>query len=138
MFTAACDTPCVIHFLPDSPAEAIEIDVGGPEAAGPYAEAVARLASIRQALACVEQFSGEQPSDSMAEAKLAAGWPVASPARQRCYDARSARSAAAAAAGLEVIAGLHDQGIEPHPAAVQRLKEQLLADVEGIDRLFSL
>ena len=122
----------MIHFLPESPAEATQT------AAGPYAEAVARLASIRQALACVEQFSGEQPSDSMAEAKLAAGWPVASPARQRCYDARSSRAASAAAAGLETIAHLHDQGIEPHPAAIQRLKAQLTDDVTGIDRLFSL
>jgi hypothetical protein len=122
----------VIHFLPESPAEAVSTETG------PYAEAVARLASVRQALACVEQFSGEQPSDSMAEAKLAAGWPVASPARRRCYDARSSRAAGAAAAGLEAIASLHDQGIQPHPVAVRRLKEQLLADVDSIDRLFSL
>ena len=44
----------MIHFIPESPDAAQEMP-------GPYAEAVARLASIRQALACVEQFSGEQP-----------------------------------------------------------------------------
>lgn len=74
----------------------------------------------------------------MAEMKLAAGWPVASPARQRCYDARSARAAAAAAAGLEAVATLNDAGITPNPVALQRLKAQLVAEVEGIDRLFSL
>jgi hypothetical protein len=122
----------MIHFLPESFEDSTEA-TGGAGAAGPYAEAVARLASIRQALACVEQFSGEAPSDSMAEAKLAAGWPVASPARQRCFETRSARTAAAAEAGLEAITGQ-----SPNPAAVARLKRELGAGVDSIDQLFSL
>ena len=122
----------MIHFIPDSAAEAIEPDA---TASGPYAEAVARLSSIRQALACVEHFSGDPPSQSIAEAKLAAAWPAASPARQRCFDARSARTAAGAAAGLEAIAGRHD---DANPAAVARLKRELGAGVESIDQLFSL
>ena len=121
----------MIHFLPESFDDATETP-------GPYAEAVLRLASIRQALACVEQFAGEQPSDSMAEAKLAAAWPVATPARQRCFDTRSARTAAAAAAGLEAIAKRHDGGEVPHPAAVDRLKREIGTGVELIDQLFSL
>lgn len=131
----------MIHFIPDSAAQAIdpaEIASGDPAAAGPYAEAVARLSSIRQALACVEHFSGEQPSETLAEAKLAAAWPAASPARQRCFAARSARTAAAAAAGLEAIAGQHDGGATPNPAAVTRLKRELGAGVASIDQLFSL
>ncbi|MBA3666888.1 MAG: hypothetical protein H0W65_04100 [Sphingomonas sp.] len=100
---------------------------------GPYAEAVARLSAIRQALACVEQTAGNPPSETMVEAKLAAGWPVASPARQRSFNARSARTAAGAAAGLEAIA---DQ--DAHPAAVERLKRELTCGVESIDQLFSL
>ena len=126
----------MIHFLPESFDESTEAQASS--APGPYAEAVLRLASIRQALACVEQFAGEQPSDSMAEAKLAAAWPVATPARQRCFDTRSARTAAAAAAGLEAIAGRHDGGEVPHPAAVERLKRELGTGVESIDQLFSL
>ena len=118
----------MIHFLPESFEDSTEA-TGGAGAAGPYAEAVARLASIRQALACVEQFSGEAPSDSMAEAKLAAGWPVASPARQRCFETRSTRTAAAA----EAITGQ-----SPNPAAVARLKRELSAGVDSIDQLFSL
>jgi hypothetical protein len=121
----------MIHFLPESFDESTETP-------GPYAEAVLRLASIREALACVEQFSGETPSDSMAEAKLAAAWPVASPARQRCFETRSARTAAAAAAGLEAIAGQHDGGKVPHPNAVARLKREIGTGVESIDQLFSL
>lgn len=121
----------MIHFIPESPEEASELP-------GPYAEAVLRLASIRQALACVEQYSGDEPSDSMAEAKLAAAFPGASAAKQRVYDARSARIAAAAAAGLEALAKLQDGGKEPHPQAVERLKRELGDGVSSIDLLFSL
>ncbi|HEU0309877.1 MAG TPA: hypothetical protein VFR36_01475 [Sphingomicrobium sp.] len=132
----------MIHFIPDSPETATELqgssELSGPGAAGPYAEAVARLSSIRQALACVEQFSGEQPSDSMAEARLAAAWPGASAARQRVYDARSARTAAAGAAGLETVAALSEGGKEPHPAAIERLKRELGEGIASIDQLFSL
>ena len=125
----------MIHFIPDSNAEALEEACTAP---GPYAEAVARLASIRQALACVEQFAGDELSDSMVEAKLAAAWPVASPARQRCYDARSARAAAGAAAGLEAVVAQQDQGASPNPAAVTRLKRELGTGIDSIDQLFSL
>ena len=125
----------MIHFIPESPDTASDLQ---GSVMGPYAEAVARLASIRQALACVEQFSGEQPSDSMAEAKLAAAWPGASAAKQRVYEARSARSAAAAAAGLEALAGLHEGGKAPHAQALERLKRELKDGVDGIDLLFSL
>ena len=131
----------MIHFIPDSAPEAcsaVELQDDAVHVPGPYAEAIARLSSIRQALACVEQFSGDPPSESMAEIKLAAAWPVASPARQRCFDARSARTAAAAAAWLEAIAGQHDSGTPPNPAAVARLKRELGAGVASIDQLFSL
>jgi hypothetical protein len=121
----------MIHFIPESPEEASELP-------GPYAEAVLRLASIRQALACVEQYSGEEPSESMAEAKLAAAFPGASAAKQRVYDARSAKIAAAAAAGLEALAKLQDGGKEPHPQALARLKRELGDGVSSIDLLFSL
>ena len=126
----------MIHFIPESADEASELPAS--EALGPYAEAVARLASIRQALACVEQFAGEAPSDSMAEAKLAAAWPGASAAAQRVYDSRSARTAAAAAAALEALAKLHEDGREPHSATLERLKRELRDGVDSIDQLFSL
>ena len=122
----------MIHFICDS---AIEASQPIETASGPYAEAVARLSSIRQALACVEHFSGDTPSETMAEARLAAAWPVAGAARQRCFEARSSRTAAAAAAGLEAIAGRQQ---DANPAAVARLKSELGAGVASIDQLFSL
>jgi len=132
----------MIHFIPDSPETAQEVPaseaLGAPGAAGPYAEAVARLASIRQALACIEQYAGHEPSDSLAEARLAAGWPDATPSKRRAYDARSSRIAAAAAAGLEVIAAREEAGQEPHPAAIERLKRELGDGIGSIDQLFSL
>ena len=121
----------MIHFIPESPETASELP-------GPYAEAVARLASIRQALACVEQYCGDEQSDSMAEAKLAAGWPGAAPAKQRVYNVRSSRAASAAAAGLESLASLHEAGKEPHPQALDRLKRELKDRIDNIDLLFSL
>lgn len=126
----------MIHFIPDSPETATELACA--EAIGPYAEAVARLASIRQALTCVERVSGDAPSECMAEAKLAAAWPVASAARQRVFDARSARTAASAAAALETLASLNDNGREAHPAALERLKRELGDGIASVDNLFSL
>jgi hypothetical protein len=121
----------MIHFIPDSPETATELP-------GPYAEAITRLASIRQALSCVEQVSGDVPSESMAEAKLAAAWPGASAARQRVFDARSGRTAASAVAALEMLASLNDNGREAHPAALERLKRELGGGIESVDDLFSL
>jgi hypothetical protein len=119
----------MIHFIPDSPAT---------EFPGPYAEAVARLASIRQALACVEQVAGREVGHRDSEARLALGFPSASPPVKRCFDARSARVASAAAAGLEAIASQHDCGLVPHPDAIARLEQELGDGLDSIDQLFSL
>lgn len=121
----------MIHFIPESADTATAV-------AGPYAEAVARLASIRQALACVEQVAGKATSHRDSEARLALGFPGATPPVQRCFDARSARVANAAAAGLEVIAGQQDAGNPPHPAALEALERELSVGLTDIDRLFSL
>ncbi len=121
----------MIHFIPESPDTATEV-------LGPYAEAVARLASIRQALACVEQVAGKDAVHRDSEARLALGFPGASPSVQRCFDARSGRVANAAAAGLEAIARQQDAGNRPHPAALDALERELGAGLAEIDQLFSL
>ena len=119
----------MIHFLPQSPAS---------EVPAPYAEAVARLASIRQALACVEQVAGKPVSQRDSEARLALAFPGANPPVQRCFDQRSARVASAAAAGLEAITRQQELGVEPNPAAIERLEQELAAGLDTIDQLFSL
>ena len=119
----------MIHFIPESSAH---------EVPAPYAEAVARLASIRQALACVEQVAGKHVSHRDSEARLALGFPAASLPAQRCFDERSARVASAAAAGLEAIALQQERGVEANPAAIERLERELAAGLESIDQLFSL
>ena len=122
----------MIHFIPESP------DTATPVSGGPYAEAVARLASIRQALACVEQVAGEAPSVRDSEARLAVRWPEAGPAARRSFDARSMRAAQGAAAGLEAIAARHDAGEPINPAATARLSADIAAGLDDIDFLFSL
>ncbi len=119
----------MIHFIPESPAT---------EVPGPYAEAVMRLASIRQALACVEQVAGKPVSERDSEARLALGFPGANAPVQRCFDERSARVASAAAAGLEAIALQQELGVEAHPDAIARLEHELATGIESIDQLFSL
>ncbi len=119
----------MIHFLPESPSRDLP---------APYAEAVARLASIRHALACVEQVAGKDISHRDSEARLALGWPAASPPAQRCFDARSAKVANAAAAGLEAIARQTEGGAAPNPAAIERLERGLALGLDSIDQLFSL
>ena len=125
----------MIHLLPDAfdGAEALS------PAATPYAEALARLASIRTALGIVEQVAGRPASATLSnDAIIAAGWPQAAPAAQRAFDTRSARVAAAAAAGLEAIAARHEAGQSPHPAAIERLARELGGGLADLDQLFSL
>ena len=119
----------MIHFLPES---------DSTEVPAPYAEAVARLASIRHALACVEQVAGKEPSHRDSEARLALGFPGSTPAVQRCFDARSARVAGGAAAGLEAVARQQEAGNPPHPAALAQLERELGAGLSDLDQLFSL
>ena len=119
----------MIHFIPDSPAS---------EVPAPYAEAVARLASIRQALACVEQVAGKDASYRDSEARLALGFPGSTPPVQRCFDSRSSRVANAAAAGLEAIARQQDAGNAPHPDALAQLERELGLGLSELDQLFTL
>ena len=127
----------MLHFIPESPKADTALP-GGPALAGPYAEAVARLASIRHALACVEQVAGDEPSQRDSEARLAVMWPGASATAKRCFDARSTRVAAGAAAGIEAIAAQHDTGAAANAAAVDKLAEELRSGLDGLDALFSL
>ena len=122
----------MIHFVPDSPAET---------SPAPYAEAVARLASIRQALRLVEKFEGDRPSPAInpaiAEEHIAAVWPSAKPATHRCFTARSERTANAAAAGLEVLLSQRVEGGPPNPASVEQLADAIRGGMDDLERLLA-
>lgn len=117
----------MIHFVPDSANEPVQ---------APYAEAIARLAGLRQALNLVEGMAGVTPS----------AWPhhenataiVNGEARRAWFDARSARAVAGSAAGLEAIAALHDGGGEAHPAAAERLALDIRQRLEELGAVLSL
>ena len=122
----------MIHFLPDSPADS---------SPAPYAEAVARLASIRHALRLVEQFEGEPKGPAIdnghGDEEIAAAWPTAPEAKRRCFAARSERTANAAAAGLEVLLTQRAEQGHPKPASVEQLADAIRGGIDDLERLLA-
>ena len=117
----------MIHFLPDTES-AHELC--------PYDEAVARLAGIRTALTIAEQAVGVKCE--RVAGGIPADWSGKSAAKQRRADQRSVESAQAAAAGLEMLAEQRAAGLTPHPKSLARLADTLRAELQELDRLFSL
>ena len=101
----------------------------------PYAEALARLASIRHALRLVDPFGGGPASDPEVDEQLAASWSRASKATNRCFDGRTSRTASAAAAGLEALLAERATGREPHAAASETLSEEIRLGLEDVCKL---
>jgi len=122
----------MIHFLPESPTE---------NSPAPYAEAVARLASIRQALRLVEQYSDETKGAKVdtgdGNDRIATLWPTARSATRRCFAARSERTAGAAAAGLEVLLSQRVDDGRPNPASVEQLAEAIREGIGDLERLLA-
>ena len=117
----------MIHFVPDSESR---------ELRAPYAEAIARLAGLRQALNLVEGLAGVAPSAAPANEDGVAT--LNGEARKAWFDARSARAVAGSAAGLEAIAELNAEGGETHPAAAERLARDIRARLEELGAVLSL
>jgi hypothetical protein len=117
----------MIHFVPDSPREMLQ---------APYAEAIARLAGLRQALSLVEGLAGVDPSPPPANDDAVATLNGA--ARKAWFDARSARAVAGSAAGLEAIAELNAEGGQAHPAAAERLARDIRTRLEELGAVLSL
>ena len=102
----------------------------------PYAEAVARLASIRHALRLVAPFGGgPAPDIDNDDERIAGLWDGASGARKRCFDRRSERVIAATTTGLEALLAERDLGREPNGAASRRIAEEIRAGLEDVSRL---
>lgn len=99
-----------------------------------YAEAVARLASVRHALRLVDGGFGQGPEADLDE-PVARAWPEAGEARQRWFERRSARLVGTAAAGIEALLDERHKHREPHAAASRALAEDIrreLREIAGI------
>lgn len=103
-----------------------------PEA---YAEAVSRLASVRQALRLVDPFGGGPASDVNDDSALSAAWDEAGEARRRWFDNRSAQLVGATAAGVEALLEERQSGREPHEQAGQALADQIRRELAQVSRL---
>lgn len=113
----------MLHLIPD-PAPASE--------PGPYAEAVERLAGIRHALRLVDPHGGGPASDDL---DVAAAWDEADEAKRRAFDARSEKMVSAAAAGLEALVAIHQQGATPNAEASREMVEQIRRELAAVSRL---
>ena len=116
----------MIHFVPDSEARELQ---------APYAEAIARLAGLRQALNLVEGMAGLDPSPPANENRVAT---LEGEARKAWFDARSARAVAGSAAGLEAIAELNAEGGTANPAAAELLARDIRVRLEELGAVLSL
>jgi hypothetical protein len=116
----------MIHFVPDSTSQQLET---------PYAEAIARLAGLRQALALVENLAGMTPAPAANENQVVT---LEGEARRTWFDVRSARAVAGSAAALEALAELHADGGEPHPAAAEQLARDIRFRLEELGAVLSL
>ena len=117
----------MIHFVPDSENRELQ---------APYAEAIARLAGLRQALNLVEGMAGATPSAPPANENAVAV--LDGESRKAWFDAHSARAVAGSAAGLEAIAELSSKGGQPHPAAAERLASDIRLRLEELGAVLSL
>lgn len=116
----------MIHFVPDSPREELQ---------APYAEAIARLAGLRQALALVEGMAGVASTPPANENAVAT---LNGKAHKAWFDACSARAVSGSAAGLEAIAELNAEGGQAHPAAAELLARDIRVRLEELGAVLSL
>jgi len=116
----------MLHLFPDSATDS------RPRA---YSEAVARLASVRQALRLVDAHGAGPASDFDEGLAVAAAWEDAGDARRRLFGSRSAQLVGATAAGVEALLDERQRGREPHSEASSTLVEQIrrqLAEVSSL------
>ena len=116
----------MLHLVPESAPQV------RPE---PYAEAVARLASIRHALRLVDPHGGGPASDDNQDEAIAAAWDEAGETRQRRFEAHSGRIVSATAAGVEALLSQRQGGATPHAEASRELVEQIRRELAEVARV---
>ena len=102
----------------------------------PFAEAVARLASIRHALRLVHTL-GDGPSPDLPDEDeaIAGAWDEADDAAKRRFDQRSAKLVGATAAGVEALLASRETGGRPHPEASKFLVDQIRRELADVARV---
>ena len=116
----------MLHLLADSAPEPT------PQ---PYAEAVARLASVRHALRLVDASGGGPADDLDDDESIAAAWDNSGEARRHWFDRRSERMISAAAGGLEALLTERQNGRDPHAEAGRELVEQIRRELAEVARV---
>lgn len=116
----------MLHLFPDAATDS------RPQA---YAEAVGRLASVRQALRLVDPFAGGPASDLDHDAKMAAAWQDAGDARRRLFGSRSAQLVGATAAGVEALLNERERGNQPNAEASKALVDQIRRELAAASGL---
>ena len=105
------------------------------ESSAPFAEAASRLASIERALRLVDPYGGGPAPDLGDNEGFAVAWASAGDARQRCFDTRAARTAGAAAAGIEALLAERAVRRTPNAAASRKIAEHIRIGLEDVSRL---
>lgn len=116
----------MLHLLPQSNAA---------ERQSVYAEAVARLASIRHAIRLVEPFGSGPAADVQDEHAVADAWDEAGEAKQRWFDRRSAALVGVTAAGLEALLSEREAEREPNREAAQELVEEIRRQLRDVAKI---
>jgi hypothetical protein len=115
----------MLHLLPDS---------GPRPRSEPYAEAVARLSSVRHALRLVDPHGGGPASDLEDDDAVAAAWDEADDARRRAFDNRSSKLVGATAAGVEALLDEQQKGNAPNEEASKLLVDQIRRELKDVAR----
>jgi len=100
----------------------------------PYAEAVARLASVRHALRLVDPHGGGPASDLEDDDAVAAAWAEADEAKRRSFDKRSSKLVGATAAGVEALLDEQQKGHAPNEEASKLLVDQIRRELKDVAR----
>jgi hypothetical protein len=116
----------MLHLFPDAATDS------RPQA---YAEAIGRLASVRQALRLVDPFAGGPASDLDHDATMAAAWHDAGDAKRRLFGNRSAQLVGATAAGVVALLNERERGHQPHAEASNALVEQIRRELAAVSSL---
>jgi hypothetical protein len=128
----------MLHLLPIPETDQDTTAEARPTTVQPYAEALARLASIRHALRMVDPFGGGPASDDDEcddNGPIAEAWTTASKAQSRLFDSRTGRTASAAAAALDALLAEQGAGRGPNSAAGKQIADEIRLGLEDVSRL---